>query len=75
MLNQFFATCPRGLEALLVSELTEFGAKDIQPTDGGVGFSGEMLTCYRANLESRIATRILWKVGSGRYANEEDLYE
>lgn len=74
-MNQFFATCPRGLEALLVSELTEFGAKDIQPTDGGIGFSGDMLMCYRANLESRIATRILWKVGSGRYTNEEDLYE
>jgi putative N6-adenine-specific DNA methylase len=74
-LNQFFATCPRGLEALLVSELTEFGAKGIQATEGGVGFNADMLTCYRANLESRIATRILWKVGSGRYANEEDLYE
>lgn len=74
-MNQFFATCPRGLEALLVSELTEFGAKEIQATDGGVGFSGDMLTCYRANLESRIATRVLWKVGIGRYTNEEDLYE
>lgn len=74
-MNQFFATCPRGLEALLVSELTEFGAKGIQATEGGVGFNADMLTCYRANLESRIATRILWKVGSGRYANEEDLYE
>lgn len=74
-MNQFFATCPRGLEALLVNELSEFGAKQINPTDGGVAFSGDMLTCYRANLQSRIATRILWKVGSGPYANEEDLYE
>jgi putative N6-adenine-specific DNA methylase len=74
-LNHFFATCPRGLEALLVNELTEFGAKEISPTDGGVGFSGDMLVCYRANLESRIATRILWKVGSGRYATEEHLYD
>lgn len=74
-MNQYFATCPRGLEALLVSELAEFGAKRIQPTDGGVAFSGDMLLCYRANLESRIATRILWQVGRGRYANEEDLYQ
>jgi putative N6-adenine-specific DNA methylase len=74
-LNQYFATCPRGLETLLVSELAEFGAKRIQPTDGGVAFSGDMLLCYRANLESRIATRILWQVGRGRYANEEDLYQ
>jgi putative N6-adenine-specific DNA methylase len=74
-LNQYFATCPRGLEALLVSELAEFGAKNIQPTDGGVAFGGDMLVCYQANLESRIATRILWQVGRGRYANEEDLYQ
>ncbi len=74
-MNQFFATCPRGLEALLVSELAEFGARDIKPTDGGVGFSGDMLVCYQANLESRIATRILWQVSSGRYANEDDLYQ
>lgn len=74
-MNQFFATCPRGLEVLLVSELAEFGAKNIQPTDGGVAFSGDMLVCYQANLESRIATRILWQVGRGRYANEEDLYQ
>jgi putative N6-adenine-specific DNA methylase len=74
-LNQYFATCPRGLEAVLVSELAEFGAKNIQPTDGGVAFGGDMLLCYRANLESRIATRILWQVGRGRYVNEEDLYQ
>lgn len=74
-MNQYFATCPRGLEAVLVSELAEFGAKNIQPTDGGVAFGGDMLLCYRANLESRIATRILWQVGRGRYVNEEDLYQ
>lgn len=74
-MNQFFATCPRGLEALLVSELAESGAQEINPTDGGVGFGGDMLVCYRANLESRIATRILWQVGRGRYASEDDLYE
>ncbi|OAM53179.1 DNA methylase [Methylovorus sp. MM2] len=73
--HQFFATCPRGLEALLVDELTACGAKNIQPTDGGVGFSGDMPMCYQANLQSRIATRILWQVGRGRYATEDDLYQ
>ncbi|MEZ0288988.1 MAG: class I SAM-dependent RNA methyltransferase [Methylophilus sp.] len=72
--HQFFATCPRGLEAILADELASVGAKTIQPTDGGVGFSGDMPTCYRANLESRIATRIMWQVGRGKYANEEDIY-
>ncbi|MCB5190016.1 THUMP domain-containing protein [Methylobacillus arboreus] len=72
---QFFATCPRGLENLLVEELASLNARQVKPTDGGVGFAGDMLLVYRANLESRIATRILLQVGKGRYANEDDLYQ
>jgi putative N6-adenine-specific DNA methylase len=75
MMNQYFATCPRGLEALLQEELLVVGAKDIKPTDGGVGFAGELAVCYGANLHSRIATRILMQVGRGNYATEDDLYQ
>lgn len=75
MFNQFFATCPRGLEALLANELQAAGAKDIKPTDGGVGFAGELSVCYSANLHSRIATRILMQVGQGKYTTEDDLYQ
>ena len=75
MMNQYFATCPRGLEALLANEIKAAGAKDITPTDGGVGFAGELAVCYSANLHSRIATRILMQVGRGQYATEDDLYQ
>ncbi|MGV3581339.1 MAG: THUMP domain-containing class I SAM-dependent RNA methyltransferase [Methylophilus sp.] len=75
MQNNFFATCPRGLEALLADELKHSGAKQIKPTDGGVGFVGELATCYYANLHSRIATRILCQVARGKYATEDDLYQ
>ena len=75
MLNQYFATCPRGLEALLQAELQGIGAKDIKPTDGGVGFAGELSVCYSANLHSRLATRILMQAGRGNYQSEDDLYE
>lgn len=75
MHHQFFATCPRGLEALLEAELKSLNARQIQPTDGGVGFAGDMLVCYRANLESRIATRILLQVAKGKYSNEDELYQ
>jgi putative N6-adenine-specific DNA methylase len=75
MLYQYFATCPRGLEALLVNELRASNAKDIKPTDGGVGFAGELSVCYSANLHSRIATRVLMQVGRGNYATEDDLYQ
>jgi putative N6-adenine-specific DNA methylase len=71
----FFATCPRGLETFLADELKALGARSLAPTDGGVGFSGDLLLSYRANLESRMATRILWQVGRGRYGSEEDIYK
>jgi putative N6-adenine-specific DNA methylase len=73
-LEQFFATCPRGLEALLGEELRELGAQAIAPTYGGVAFSGEYALCYRANLHSRLASRVLLRVGGGEYRDEEDIY-
>ena len=73
--QRYFATCPRGLETLLKDELAALGAKALDPTDGGVGFEGNLELCYRANLESRFATRILWRIAEGRYRNEQDIYE
>jgi len=37
-------------------------------------FSGGWEVCYAANLWSRIASRVLWKVGEFDYRNEQDLY-
>ncbi|HCX33881.1 MAG TPA: RNA methyltransferase [Rhodocyclaceae bacterium] len=72
--ERFFATCPRNLEALLAAELASAGAQAIEQTAGGVGFDGSRECCYRANLASRIATRILWRVARGHYRSERDLY-
>jgi Predicted N6-adenine-specific DNA methylase len=74
MPERFFAPCPRGLEPPLAAELAALDAGDIVPAEGGVGFSGEIDLAYRANLESRIASRILWRVGGGPYRDERDLY-
>jgi len=72
--EQFFATCPRGLEAVLGDELTARGAQDVRPVDGGTGFRGPYALCYRVNLESRIASRVLWRIGYCRYRDENDIY-
>ena len=73
--ENFFATCPRGLEAVLAEELLSCGATNVQSVDGGASFSGDFSSCYKANLQSRVATRILWRVGQGKYVNEEDIYQ
>jgi len=73
-MEKFFATCPRGLEQLLAEELQQLTAKNIRTVGGGVHFSGEFSLCYRANLESRIASRVLWQVTRDRYRDEDDIY-
>ena len=71
----FFASCPRGLEALLAQELQTLGAPKVGAVPGGVAFEGEFRLCYRANLESRLATRVLARVGQCPYRNERDVHE
>ena len=70
----FFASCPRGLEELLLQELNSFHAQKTNLVPGGVAFSGTWETCYRANLWSRIASRILWRVADFSYKDENELY-
>jgi putative N6-adenine-specific DNA methylase len=70
----FFAPCPRGLEALLAAELSKLGAREAAAVPGGVAFSGSWRACYRANLWSRLASRVLWKVAEFSYQREEDVY-
>jgi len=72
-MEQFFATCPRGLEQVLAAELEAFGARDTRAVDGGASFTGDIGTGYRANLESRIASRVLWRVGQAHYRSEHDI--
>jgi 23S rRNA (guanine2445-N2)-methyltransferase len=72
--QRFFCPCPRGLEEALRGELAELGASAIEPFDGGVAFSGDLALCYRVNLESRIASRVLWQILRGSYRSEDDVY-
>ncbi|MFI4923811.1 MAG: class I SAM-dependent RNA methyltransferase [Vicinamibacteria bacterium] len=73
-MERFFAPCPRGLEAALGDELKRVDASAIAPVDGGVGFEGPLDLAYRVNLESRLASRVLWRVGGGPYRDERELH-
>ncbi|MBS0327631.1 MAG: class I SAM-dependent RNA methyltransferase [Proteobacteria bacterium] len=74
MTERFFASCPRGLEGELARELDALGASGVVAAEGGVGFAGELTLACRANLESRIASRVLWRVGAAAYRDERDLH-
>jgi len=58
----------------LKEELEKLSAQDARVVPGGVSFSGGWEVCYAANLWSRIASRVLWRVGQFEYGNENDLY-
>jgi putative N6-adenine-specific DNA methylase len=73
-MEKFFATCPRGLELLLADELRQLNGAKIHAVGGGVEFAGDFILCYRVNLESRVASRVLWQVTTDRYRSEEDIY-
>lgn len=70
----YFAPCPRGLETLLAEEIAACGGRNIVTTAGGVGFTGTLETRYRVNLHSRIATRVLCRLASTDYRDEQDIY-
>lgn len=73
--HYFFAPCPRGLAGVLAEELAELGAKDVKPAEAGVAFTGAYDLVYIANLHSRVASRILWRVAQFPYKSEEDIYQ
>jgi len=74
-MEKFFATCPRGLEQVLAAELGGLGGRDVGAVDGGAAFAGDFALCYAANLESRVASRVLWQAGESRYRDEQDIYD
>ena len=73
-MESFFAPCPRGLESVLEHELSAIGATGTRVEPGGVAFVGDLVLAMRANLESRVASRILWRIGEGDYATADDIY-
>ena len=65
-MDRFFAPCPRGLEQSLADELQRLGATATRARRRRRRVPGRPRTlAYHANLESRLASRILWRVGGG----------
>jgi putative N6-adenine-specific DNA methylase len=71
----YFATCARGLEPVLVDELRELGAGEVQPGRGGVHFAGDQALLYRANLWLRTAIRVLRPILEAPVGSPDDLYD
>ncbi len=73
-MNQYFATVARGLEPLLVQELEQLGAKDVEPGFCGATFWGDRPLLYRVNLWARLPFRILLQVDEFDCVSGDDLF-
>ena len=73
-MRDFFATCPKGLEYLLVDELKTLGADDVHEALAGVHFRGELEAGYRACLWSRLASRVLMPLAQFEAPDADALY-
>jgi putative N6-adenine-specific DNA methylase len=76
-----FLNCGMGIEPLLTEEARRIldGRCEVEAARGGVTVRSDSLmslldATFRLNLESRLAQRVLWRVGSRIYRHEDDLY-
>lgn len=70
----FYASCPQGMADLVEQELQSFGLKTWEKTSGGVVFESNWAGCYKANLNSRFASRILKPVLDFPAYQNDELY-
>ncbi len=72
---QFYASCPPGLEGLLIDELTEIGATELKEHPTHVTFQGDLAVAYKACLHSRLANRIYLILLHDRAESTEQFYD
>ncbi|MGH1373955.1 MAG: bifunctional 23S rRNA (guanine(2069)-N(7))-methyltransferase RlmK/23S rRNA (guanine(2445)-N(2))-methyltransferase RlmL [Cellvibrionaceae bacterium] len=73
--QQFFATCPKGIESLLFDEMSTLGASEVRETVGGVYFTTDLKGAYRACLWSRLANKVFLPLAKFEIKDADDLYE
>lgn len=72
---EFFITCPKGIEGLLLDELRALGADAARETVAGVYAEGDLELGYRICLWSRLANRVLLILERFPASDAQGLYE
>lgn len=72
--NQFFASCPTGLEEVLLTELKELGINDAKQTNGGVHFVCQPELAIKVIIYSRTVSRVMKKYYDFEVKVEKDIY-
>ncbi|MEL6347446.1 MAG: THUMP domain-containing protein [Myxococcota bacterium] len=72
--HTFLATTSRGAEDALALELRRMGLQRVHPERNAVRFMGPLQDGYRACLWSRVASRVLLRIGRFEAMRDEALY-
>ena len=75
MNNEYFITCPRGLEDITCSDISSYIKDDPITKKGGVAFKGSKKDMYLMNIYSRTGMYVLKKVYSFKAHDYEILYK
>jgi putative N6-adenine-specific DNA methylase len=70
----FFAICPKGLSEVLEKEIHALGIESTQKISSGVFFDSSWAGCYKVNLHSRVASRVVKPVLDFPAYNSDDIY-
>ncbi|MDH5471305.1 MAG: bifunctional 23S rRNA (guanine(2069)-N(7))-methyltransferase RlmK/23S rRNA (guanine(2445)-N(2))-methyltransferase RlmL [Gammaproteobacteria bacterium] len=73
-LQQFFASCPKGIEDLLLNELQSLGVQNSVSASAGVSFQGDLTIAYKVCLWSRLASRVLLLIKTFAAKDDDELY-
>lgn len=74
-LNPFYAVVPLSLEEHFANELRALGIEKLRVEKGGCWFGATIEEMMKVNLQTRYASRILWKIAEKPYSNEDDIYK
>ncbi|MDF2868227.1 MAG: rlmL, partial [Gammaproteobacteria bacterium] len=72
---QYFASCPKNIEALLEQELISLGAHATKQTVAGVYFAGSLALAYKVCLWSRLCNRVLLILQRVTVNSTQELYD
>ncbi|GAA6173904.1 bifunctional 23S rRNA (guanine(2069)-N(7))-methyltransferase RlmK/23S rRNA (guanine(2445)-N(2))-methyltransferase RlmL [Colwellia sp. KU-HH00111] len=74
-MQQFLALTSPGIEVLLADEIKNFGAEQVIQKPEGVYFTASLALGYKVCLWTRLATRVMLKLGEGEAKNKDELFK
>jgi len=72
--QQFLALTSPGIEVLLAEEIKNLGAEQVVQKPEGVYFTTSLALGYKISLWTRLATRVMLRIGEGEAKNKDELF-